>query len=484
MRLFDTFIALLGALGLVGLAAWSVISFPVEADALESRLQAAASQAVAADGHDWASVQVDGQIAIVTGVAPSASARESALASVLASAGPGGLLFGGVTEARPDFDTLPMVSPFVWRAARTPDGEVILSGHVPSETVKSALASQAGSLGAARLDDRTEIAAGAPTGPWGEVAGLGLRAVSELDSGQARIEGSTLTVAGLSMDDAVRARLSASVANVDPPFTGQPDIRGPSLWSARLVGEDFILDGDVASEDERTEILQIARAHFDGNIIDEMNVGGQRNGRWIEGVRLGLPHFASFTRGWMGLAPSGDAFDIEGAASGSTLTYLAEDMARLGDEFDVRIAAEQETVAIEEIATIDFSLDPRAACESAFDAVLESNQVVFANASAEISRDSGAALDKIMAVAGRCEPQFIFELGGHTDSVGDRSVNLALSQNRAQAVANYMMERGFEADRLRIVGYGPDRPVAENATPEGRAANRRLEFKVQEQDVQ
>lgn len=484
MRLFDTLIALVGALGLLGLSAWSVLKFPGMAETYEADLTSAASQALYRDGLDWASVSLDGQAATVSGGAPDEASKQAAIASVTSSAGPGGLVFGGVTRVAPDFDTLPVVSPFIWRAARTPDGNLVLSGHVPSPTVKAVLSEQASDLSPERVDDRSEVAAGAPPGSWGEVAALGLQAVSELDSGQARLEATTLTVAGLSMDDQVRARLSAQVANVAEPYVGLPDIRGPSLWSARRVGDELILDGEVASEEESLEILRIAQTHFGGNIVNQMSVGGERPEGWMDGVRLALPHLSRFTRGWMGLAPEGDAFDIEGAASGSTLTYLAEDMASLGDRFTVRIAAEPVSVAVDEIADIDFSLDPRAACEAAFNAVLDQNSVTFESGNAVISRESGATLDKIMAVSEQCESRFVFELGGHTDSVGDRAFNIFLSEQRAQAVADYMIARGFDGARLRVVGYGPDMPVAENATPEGRAANRRLEFKVQEQDTQ
>jgi len=85
-----------------------------------------------------------------------------------------------------------------------------------------------------------------------------------------------------------------------------------------------------------------------------------------------------------------------------------------------------------------------------------------------------------MAVAGQCAPDLFFELGGHTDNLGDPAFNVFLSESRAQAVADYMTSRGFTGDRLSVVGYGPDQPVADNATPDGRAANRRLEFKVLE----
>jgi outer membrane protein OmpA-like peptidoglycan-associated protein len=67
---------------------------------------------------------------------------------------------------------------------------------------------------------------------------------------------------------------------------------------------------------------------------------------------------------------------------------------------------------------------------------------------------------------------------GHTDSVGASSMNQELSQNRARSVRDFLVSRGLPADRVSAVGYGPERPVADNKSPEGRANNRRVEIVV------
>ena len=85
-----------------------------------------------------------------------------------------------------------------------------------------------------------------------------------------------------------------------------------------------------------------------------------------------------------------------------------------------------------------------------------------------------------MAVSQSCSEALVFDVAGHTDNTGSRAANLALSEARAQAVANYMRDAGFDIARLIVTGYGPDQPESDNATPEGRAANRRIEFNVQE----
>lgn len=70
------------------------------------------------------------------------------------------------------------------------------------------------------------------------------------------------------------------------------------------------------------------------------------------------------------------------------------------------------------------------------------------------------------------------EIQGYTDNIGSEKYNLKLSQQRAETVRNYLIEHGISADRVIAKGYGEANPVATNSTAEGRAANRRIEFKV------
>ena len=77
-------------------------------------------------------------------------------------------------------------------------------------------------------------------------------------------------------------------------------------------------------------------------------------------------------------------------------------------------------------------------------------------------------------------PTMKVEIGGHTDSTGKAAANKVLSEKRAKAVVDYLIDNGITADRLTYKGYGPDRPVATNKTAAGRQLNRRTEFKVLE----
>ena len=91
--------------------------------------------------------------------------------------------------------------------------------------------------------------------------------------------------------------------------------------------------------------------------------------------------------------------------------------------------------------------------------------------------DSKAELDKLCTFLNRNSAMKI-EIGGHTYSEGSDSHNLTLSNDRAKAVYDFLTANGINAERLTYKGYGETRPIATNDSPEGRASNRRTEFKV------
>lgn len=106
-------------------------------------------------------------------------------------------------------------------------------------------------------------------------------------------------------------------------------------------------------------------------------------------------------------------------------------------------------------------------------------KIFFATKSDVIVPSSFSALDKVVAVLKANTTLKLF-IEGHSDNVGTPAFNLALSQKRADAVKNYLVKKGIDVNRLQAKGYGMERPVADNSTEEGRAANRRVELKLQQ----
>ena len=113
-------------------------------------------------------------------------------------------------------------------------------------------------------------------------------------------------------------------------------------------------------------------------------------------------------------------------------------------------------------------------------AVIVLHDINFEFDKARLTADSKKSLDKVVAGL-QGQPSMKLQIDGHTDSTGPAAYNLKLSKQRAASARSYLIEQGIAASRLMSQGYGAGRPAASNKTREGRAANRRVEFKVLEQ---
>ncbi len=115
--------------------------------------------------------------------------------------------------------------------------------------------------------------------------------------------------------------------------------------------------------------------------------------------------------------------------------------------------------------------------QSVLDAALANRIIEFESGKATLTESGQLILDQMSAALQKLKEKKV-EVIGHTDNAGSRAHNLALSQARAEAVKAYVSGKGVIAANISVSGEGPDRPVADNASAEGRARNRRIEFKV------
>ena len=109
--------------------------------------------------------------------------------------------------------------------------------------------------------------------------------------------------------------------------------------------------------------------------------------------------------------------------------------------------------------------------------VIALRNIFFNTASYDLLPASNAELEKLVQLL-RTNTTLRIELGGHTDNVGADAANLTLSDQRAQAVRDFVIAQGIDASRITAKGYGETKPVATNDTEEGRAQNRRTEVTV------
>ncbi len=135
------------------------------------------------------------------------------------------------------------------------------------------------------------------------------------------------------------------------------------------------------------------------------------------------------------------------------------------------------------VASANFSFKPvqlsatEAACKKSFDDLLAKEQINFNTGSAAIDAKSFKLVQALADSFKQC-PEAKVEIDGHTDTDGNAQANLKLSKDRAQAVKKLLIKDGVAPARLVSNGFGQTRPIATNATPEGKAKNRRIEFKI------
>lgn len=150
--------------------------------------------------------------------------------------------------------------------------------------------------------------------------------------------------------------------------------------------------------------------------------------------------------------------------SGSTQTAV------FNAEEQVRLAAQKATAALA-------SLKPGFTAGDLVGA-LNFDVINFAAGSAQIPADSYDFLNKAAVVIKMAPQGTVIEIGGDTDNTGDTASNLQLSQQRADAVRDYLVKQGVDPSALVAKGYGDTKPVAANDTEEGKFRNRRIQFSV------
>ena len=114
--------------------------------------------------------------------------------------------------------------------------------------------------------------------------------------------------------------------------------------------------------------------------------------------------------------------------------------------------------------------------QKAIDA-LDLSSISFLLGSATLTENATTTLTQVVDALNQ-HPELRLHVEGHTDNTGDPNFNLALSTERAQSVVNYLVSQGIQDSRLVAEGFGDRQPIASNDTKEGRAQNRRIEFKL------
>ncbi len=116
-------------------------------------------------------------------------------------------------------------------------------------------------------------------------------------------------------------------------------------------------------------------------------------------------------------------------------------------------------------------------CQTSLINATDSGVIQFETASADLDQRSHQTLDALARIIKDC-PDFVIEVEGHTDNMGEPANNQRLSERRAYSVRDYLVRAGVRTESLSAIGYGASRPIASNDTAAGMARNRRIEFNI------
>jgi OOP family OmpA-OmpF porin len=157
-------------------------------------------------------------------------------------------------------------------------------------------------------------------------------------------------------------------------------------------------------------------------------------------------------------------------SSETKLARVEWEQASVSDELAVRLRREERFNAAKKLIRPS---DGEVLWNSSNDLVLRLTGLKFDVGSAEITADQMPLLDKVVQIV-QMDPRSRIVVEGHTDASGEEANNLSLSDKRAYSVMMYLRTAtGISADRIKAIGYGAEKPIASNDTPEGRAKNRR-----------
>lgn len=265
-----------------------------------------------------------------------------------------------------------------------------------------------------------------------------------------------------------RTFVAASLVAAQGAAAQQPAAaaRAPSPAASALPAPapgQVVVSGTVPDEATRQAVLTRAREVFGiDRVVDRLGVGNLvAPPNWTAYLqRIISPELKQVSRG--ALSVSGNVVDLKGEVGNEALKQ------QLASELSTKLNTTY---------TVRNGLRVAVAGQEQIDGALANRTIEFEPGNSSLTATGRQTLDALLPVLARFVGRS-FEVVGHTDGIGSRPQNIALSAARADAVKLYLAGKGIGADRVSTSGAGPDRPLAGNDTPEGRARNRRIELRV------
>ena len=315
---------------------------------------------------------------------------------------------------------------------------------------------------------------------------------NDLQSVQAKVDGRDITLQGLVSSEVLKAK-AARAAAVDgyhlinnqieiapEQIVTKPAIIEPYTLLIELKDDkSIVLSGSVPDLETKTKLLSLANVRYGKqHVTDDLSVRAKAPEHWKETAVVALNSFSRLREGQVRL--SNQEFFLTGVADSDESRqqiggYLEGNLPEnYTGNLDIVIVSNDDLTGEDSEASQNQQAKN---CQKGFQSLLSENKILFKTGGALIAKNSTKLLDQLVLVAMGC-PEKVIIVAGYTDSKGSNENNKQLSQKRAQAVVNYLQEKGVGKKNLKAMGYGEESPVATNRTPKGRALNRRIEFTV------
>jgi OOP family OmpA-OmpF porin len=374
-----------------------------------------------------------------------------------------------------------VLTPFTLRFVKDAQGARFDACSADSDRARDRIL-DAGTQAGARGRLRCTVGLGVPTPRWADATAAGIAAVAAMGAGSVTFSDADVTLlAGEGVDQAVFDRvvgeLRAGLPDVFSltatlPEKARPTAAGPAEFTATLSDEARVeLRGRVTDDLMRAAVTGVAQAEFGADAVyNATRTDDTVPEGWPVRVMAGIDALGELAEGTLVVRP--DRVTVRGITgsqqAGDRISQILSARLGPGARFEVEVVYDEQR-------------DPLAAipepneCVERVNAILALRKIPFAPGSSEIGQDAAATLDALAEVLDTCAP-LALEVAGHTDSQGSEGGNQRLSQARAEAVMVGLSGRRIDVSLWTARGYGETRPIADNATEEGREANRRIEF--------
>ena len=379
----------------------------------------------------------------------------------------------------------PAITPFTLRFIM--DGDVARFDACSTDSEKSHAIIIKAAL-AAGLNGGTDctIGLGVPTPSWGEAVASGIAALKEMGGGSITYSDADVTLVALDSTpqatfDRVIGELETALPDVFSLHSVLPEpvnINGtgegagpPEFVAIRSPEGQVQLRGRVTDARTRAAVDSYAKARFGStSVYGATRLDEELPNGWPLRVLAGVEALAELSHG--SVVVQENYVDVRGVtgnpdASANIARLLSE---KLGASQDYGIDVTYEK-KLDPVA----SLTKPAECVDEINGVLAERKISFAPGSVELDTSGRAVVDRLAEILKTCAKAKI-EIAGHTDSQGRETMNQSLSQARADAVLQGLIERRVSTSGITAKGYGEANPIANNDSEEGREANRRIEF--------